>query len=134
MDFDFMIDFAQAFERRYRDTKKRNHCLSIEWKYIGDYPQERRPTTISRYGEDAMWLGLQAWAKVDDDLKNIIRIAFGIGAKSQTAYEDRLENTVARMGATKFNSLTDKGLRQWYEAIKAMAGSDFELFFNRLNT
>ena len=95
-EFEFMNDLARAFERRYRDTRSRNRCLSIESRYIGEEVCPHKPEIGLRYGEDAMFLTLQAWAKVDAPQQEAIRISFGIGAKSQAAYEERLQAEIRR--------------------------------------
>lgn len=97
-EFEFMNDLARAFERRYRDTRSLNRCLSIEGRYMGEEACPHKPEIGLRYGEDAMFLTLQAWAKVDAPQQEAVRISFGIGAKSQAAYEERLQAEIRRRG------------------------------------
>ena len=101
-EFEFMNDLARAFERRYRDTRSRNRCLSIESRYMGEEVYPHEPEIGLRYGEDAMFLTLQAWAKVDAPQQEAVRISFGIGAKSQAAYEERLQAEIARRAGPAF--------------------------------
>ena len=101
-EFEFMNDLARAFERRYRDTRSRNRCLSIESRYMGEEVYPHEPEIGLRYGEDAMFLTLQAWAKVDAPQQEAVRISFGIGAKSQAAYEERLQAEIRRRGMWRY--------------------------------
>lgn len=131
-EFEFMNDLARAFERRYRDTRSRNRCLSIESRYMGEEVYPHEPEIGLRYGEDAMFLTLQAWAKVDAPQQEAVRISFGIGAKSQAAYEERLQAEIRRRGEKPLHSLTDLGLAAWYGAIRQAAGDDFDLLFEKV--
>ena len=42
-EFEFMNDLARAFERRYRDTRSLNRCLSIEGRYMGEEVYPHKP-------------------------------------------------------------------------------------------
>ncbi|HGO8425877.1 TPA: hypothetical protein ACLA91_000541 [Neisseria meningitidis] len=42
-EFEFMNDLARAFERRYRDTRNLNRCLSIEGRYMGEEVYLHKP-------------------------------------------------------------------------------------------
>lgn len=132
----FMMDFAKAFERRWRDARKRNHCLSIEHRYDSGkvWVDGSRPY-CGRYGEDALVLAMWAWGDIPrgvPDLREALRISFGMGAKSQTAYENELEDAVVRMGLAELHRRTDTGLLAWLEAIRLRAGEDFDLLFEGL--
>ena len=50
-EFEFMNDLARAFERRYRDTRSLNRCLSIEGRYMGEEVYPHKPEIGLRYGE-----------------------------------------------------------------------------------
>lgn len=130
-EFEFMNDLARAFELRYRDTRSLNRCLSIEGRYMGEEVSPHKPEIGLRYGEDAMFLTLQAWAKVDAPQQEAVRISFGIGAKSQAAYEERLQAEIRRRGEQLLHSQTDLGLAAWYGAIRQAAGDDFDLLFEK---
>ncbi|HFB7863004.1 TPA: hypothetical protein ACE8W5_002150, partial [Neisseria gonorrhoeae] len=121
-----------AFERRYRDTRSLNRCLSIEGRYMGEEACPHKPEIGLRYGEDAMFLTLQAWAKVDAPQQEAVRISFGIGAKSQAAYEERLQAEIRRRGEGPLHLQTDLGLAAWYRAIRQAAGNDFDLLFEKV--
>lgn len=133
-NLELMIDYAQSFERRYRDVRARSHCLSIEHRYQGEpqpqQQQERR--TAYPYGEDAFWLGLTAWGKVPQPMQKMIKVSFGMGAKSQAEYEERLQQAFAVHGEKAVHTQTDAGLMRWLEEIRRLAGEDFELLFERL--
>lgn len=129
-DLDLMIAFAKAFEERYRDRKKRNHCLSIEWKYQNGSPQHSKIQN-HQFAEDAFYTALTAWGRLAPHDKAPIKTAFGIGAKSQTDYENKLEQNIHAFGEKKFNELVDNCLLKWLDQIKieCETQADFELIF-----
>nr|DAX86195.1 MAG TPA: hypothetical protein [Caudoviricetes sp.] len=131
-NLELMIDYAQAFERRYRDTKRRDCCLSIEHRYQGEELTQPTEHTVYGYGEDAFWLGLTAWGKVPQAMQKMIKVSFGMGAKSQADYEERLQQAFAVHGEKTVHTQTDAGLIRWLEEIRRLAGEDFELLFERL--
>ncbi|SUA24126.1 phage associated protein [Neisseria gonorrhoeae] len=90
----------------------------------GEEACPHKPEIGLRYGEDAMFLTLQAWAKVDAPQQEAVRISFGIGAKSQAAYEERLQAEIRRRGEGPLHLQTDLGLAAWYGAIRQAAGDD----------
>ena len=137
-ELDFMIDFTKAFERRWRDVKSRDRCMSIEHRYQSSevWDDGSLTETRSRYGEDAMVLAMLAWADIPREpanLQDAIKISFGIGAKSQTAYENRLSAAIGIKGLKELHQQTDLGLELWLNAIKTRAENDFELLFKKLN-
>lgn len=131
-NLELMIDYAQAFERRYRDTKRRDCCLSIEHRYQGEELPQPTEHTVYGYGEDAFWLGLTAWGKVPQAMQKMIKVSFGMGAKSQADYEERLQQAFAIHGERVVHSQTDAGLMCWLEEIRKLAEEDFELLFEWL--
>lgn len=135
-ELDFMIDFTHAYERRWRDVKKRSHCLSVEYRYDNGTKQSHTANPGgSRYGEDAMVLAMWAWRDIPrgtPDLQEALRVSFGIGAKSQDDYEKRLEDVIGQIGLQELHRRTDLGLRKWLEAMKMRAGKDFELLFEKI--
>lgn len=131
-NLELMIDYAQAFERRYRDVRARSHCLSIEHRYQGEELPQPTEHTVYGYGEDAFWLGLTAWGRVPQAMQKMIKVSFGMGAKSQADYEERLQQAFAIHGERVVHSQTDAGLMCWLEEIRKLAEEDFELLFERL--
>ncbi len=127
----FMNDFARAYERRFRDYKKRNHCLSIEYRYQPPSQWENSEKRIeSRYGEDAMFYAMRSWREIySAPCRNAIRVSFGIGAKSQAEYEAKLQAAIHQIGLKQLHENTDKGLLLWLAAMREMAGDDFSLLF-----
>ncbi|ULJ65922.1 hypothetical protein [Wielerella bovis] len=130
-----MEEFAKAFERRYRDVKKRNHCLSIEWKYQPENPENSCNNTSVRvnapFGEDAFFIGLRTWGKLDNDVKNVIKIAFGFGAGSQMEYEDNLQHFFGKYDKELVDEAIILSLFSWLLEIQKECGSqeDFRLLF-----
>ena len=127
-NLELMIDY----ERRYRDTKRRDCCLSIEHRYQGEELPQPTEHTVYGYGEDAFWLGLTAWGKVPQAMQKMIKVSFGMGAKSQADYEERLQQAFAIHGERVVHSQTDAGLMCWLDEIRKLAEEDFELLFERL--
>lgn len=134
-DLDFMNEFAPAFERRWRDTKSRNRCLSIESRYVGDEVctgGTEQGDSSPKYGEDALVLALHAWGEVPSEMQQAVRVSFGFGARSQAEYEERLQTAFRRCGAGNVHAATDGALKFWYGKIRERAGEDFDLLFEKL--
>lgn len=121
-NLDLMVSFAKAFERRYRDTKKPNRCLSIEGRYRGKTPAEARTKMVHDFSDDYFFAATRAWARVPCDLKQAVRLAFGFGAKSQADYEMALQKEIRTIGAERFNQLVDDGLLKWLAEIEIERG------------
>ena len=62
----------------------------------------------------------------------MIKVSFGMGAKSQADYEERLQQAFAIHGERVVHSQTDAGLMCWLDEIRKLAEEDFELLFERL--
>ncbi|MGS0922118.1 hypothetical protein ACR30T_00155 [Neisseria gonorrhoeae] len=130
-EFEFMNDLARAFERRYRDTRSLNRCLSIKGRYMGEEACPHKPEIGLRYGEDAMFLTLQAWAKVDapQQRPSVFRSASVRSRRQPTRNVCRLKSGGA---ASLLHLQTDLGFAAWYGAIRQAAGDDFDLLFEKV--
>lgn len=126
-----MMEFAPAFERRFRDVRKRAHCLSAEWRYVPEGLAHDVPVRPPLpFAEDAFLTGLAAWENVPLRFKDALKVAFGMGAKSQAERENRLILALREHGA-EFDWLVNEGLRLWLGEIRRVCETedDFMLIF-----
>ena len=77
-------------------------------------------------------LRVRVQGKVPQAMQKMIKVSFGMGAKSQADYEERLQQAFAIHGERVVHSQTDAGLMCWLDEIRKLAEEDFELLFERL--